>query len=793
MTAIALRLRTELRLRLRSWLWVALLVGLAGGVTIAAAAGARRTETAVPRSAKAANFSDLTISQFGYSGIDFGRLAKLPGVAYAYRADNFYFTGKTDRGRLLNVGKAGLIASADPSVGVSRDAPKIVHGRRARQDRPDEAVPDEEAARLLGLKVGSTFKARFAAPDQLERVLSASGDPAKFPTRGPKAAFTVVGISAAYPTAASNYPETRLTSAFYRAFSNDVAKSPDFAVFLRKGASVAGFKRDVERLAGGRRVEFGTTKDFVNEVQRGVHIQAAALWLLAAISGVIGLLFVGQALARQTFLESRDFPTLRTLGMTSNQLLGLSLARVAAIGAAGSLLAVSVAILLSPAAPIGNLARKAEPHPGMSVDILIMAAGAVATCALVLVVGALPAWRAVRQTGRPEARDWDRASPVVARLAQAGFPPTVVSGVRLALEPGRGSTAVPVRTTIAGAVIAVAVIAAALTFGASFNRLVDTPRLYGQNWDAEFGDGFNPDIAGLAYPLLKKDRFVGAFSGGTINEVSIDGARVGVLAMEHVKGSIGPSITDGRAAVAADEVVVAPNTLDRIGARVGDVVTVAVGKRSARARVVGAGVLADIEGAHTLLGRSAVMTLDGYRRLVPNAPRNYFLVRFARGVDRREALASLQEAEPLSGAKPIDVANYGRVDSMPILIGGLFGLIAIATLVNTLMTSLRRRRRDLAILKTLGFERKQVSRVVTWQATTVVSIAVVIGIPLGVAAGRWSWRIFADALGVVPDARVPVPAILLLVPAALLIANLFAALPARLAAKTRPAAVLRAE
>ena len=271
-----------------------------------------------------------------------------------------------------------------------------------------------------------------------------------------------------------------------------------------------------------------------------------------------------------------------------------------------------------------------------------------------------------------------------------------------------------------------------MTFGASFNRLVDTPRLYGHNWDAEFGDGFNPDIAGLAYPLLRKDRFVGAFSGGTINEASIDGERAGVLAMEQVKGSIGPSITDGRTAVAADEVVLAPKTLDRIGARVGDVVTVAVGKRSARARVVGAGVVADVQGAHGLLGRSAVMTLDGYRRLVPNAPRNYFLVRFAPGVDRRKALASLQEAEPLTGTKPIDVANYGRVDSMPILIGGLFGLIAIATLVHTLMTSLRRRRRDLAILKTLGFERAQVSRVVTWQATTIVSIAVVIGIPLGV-------------------------------------------------------------
>src|SRR3954465_11486556 len=205
-TAIAFRLRTELRSRLRSWVWVGLLVGLAGGVTIAAAAGARRTETAVPRSAEASNFSDLTISQFGHSGIDYGRLAKLPQVSYAYRADNFYFTGKTDRGRKLDVGKAGLIAAADPSVGVARDAPKIVRGRRARQDRRDEAVPDEEAARLLGLKVGSTFAARFATPAQLEDFLAYNDDPTKFPVRGPRATFKVVGISAAFSTASSNYP-----------------------------------------------------------------------------------------------------------------------------------------------------------------------------------------------------------------------------------------------------------------------------------------------------------------------------------------------------------------------------------------------------------------------------------------------------------------------------------------------------------------------------------------------------------------------------------------------------------
>jgi ABC-type antimicrobial peptide transport system permease subunit len=795
--AVWLRLRSELRSRLPSWLGLALLVGLAGGLVIGAAAGARRTETAVPRSAAASKFSDVSVSQFGHSTLDFSRIRRLPPVDYAYRSDNFFFTGRTDSGRRLNVGKSGLYASADPSVGNSRDAPKILRGRRADPRRVDEAVADEDAARMLGLKVGSRFMVNFAAADQLEDFLSDTGGPSGFPVRGPRATFKIVGISAVFSTPSTNYSETQLTSAFYRAQARKLARGPAFGVYLGRGeADLPSFKKEVEQIAGKQRVEFRTKGQFLSQVQRSVHIQAAALWVLAGLAGLFALLVVGQALARQTVLESREYPTLRALGMTSGQLLRLALARTAAIAVVGALLAGGLAVALSPAAPVGSLARKAEPHPGLSVDVMVVVGGAVATILLVAVLGAVPAFRAVRQLGGSSqgrlARS-GRASPVAARLARAGFPPTAVSGVRMALEPGQGRTAVPVRTTIAGSVIAIAAIAAALTFGASFDRLANTPRLYGQNWDAQFGDGFNPDISRLVYPVLRRDRFIGAFSGGTINEASIGGERVSILAMEQVQGSIGPTLTDGRAPTAPDEVVLSPKTLDTIGASVGDVVTMSVGKSSARARIVGEGVLADIAGANPLLGQGGMLTLDGYRRLVPNAPRNYFLVRFAAGVDRNRALASLRGADALTGGKPVDVANYSRIDSMPIVIGGLLGLIAVASLMHTLMTSLRRRRRDLAILKMLGFERGQISRIVAWQATTIVAIALLIGVPLGIAAGRWGWRLFAEELGVVPDAVVPFAPTLLLIPAALLVANLIAVLPARVAANTRPALVLKAE
>ena len=119
--------------------------------------------------------------------------------------------------------------------------------------------------------------------------------------------------------------------------------------------------------------------------------------------------------------------------------------------------------------------------------------------------------------------------------------------------------------------------------------------------------------------------------------------------------------------------------------------------------------------------------------------------------------------------------------------------MAAATLAHTLASSTRRRRRDLAILKTLGFARWQLRQAVAWQATTIAAIALLIGLPTGVAAGRWAWRYLATQLGVLPEPAVPLTAIVSAVPGALVVANLIAAVPGRAAARTQPATIFRAE
>src|SRR5207244_5241347 len=104
---------------------------------------------------------------------------------------------------------------------------------------------------------------------------------------------------------------------------------------------------------------------------------------------------------------------------------------------------------------------------------------------------------------------------------------------------------------------------------------------------------------------------------------------------------------------------------------------------------------------------------------------------------------------------PNNVANLRRVDVVPRVLGGLLAIIGLAATAHALVTGVRRRRHDLAILRTMGFVRRQVGATVMWQATTLALIGLVIGLPLGFAAGRWIWSLVAGGLGVATDPLVP--------------------------------------
>ena len=161
----------------------------------------------------------------------------------------------------------------------------------------------------------------------------------------------------------------------------------------------------------------------------------------------------------------------------------------------------------------------------------------------------------------------------------------------------------------------------------------------------------------------------------------------------------------------------------------------------------------------------------------------------------RAALELAQLHEEVFAALGIDPhqagePDAGRVDELRDL---LEHDEAVAIVSHGLVTVVRRRRREFALLKTLGFTRRQVSSSVAWQATTIGVAALAFGIPLGVVLGRWAWTTLADDLGTVAEPLVPVALLALVIPVVLLVLNLVAYLPGRMAARLRPAAALRSE
>ncbi len=139
------------------------------------------------------------------------------------------------------------------------------------------------------------------------------------------------------------------------------------------------------------------------------------------------------------------------------------------------------------------------------------------------------------------------------------------------------------------------------------------------------------------------------------------------------------------------------------------------------------------------------------------------------------------------------LVNFGESVNFPLLLALALTVFGAATLLHLLLVSVARRRAETGLLKALGFVRRQLAAAVCWQATTVALIGIVIGAPAGIAAGRVLWRVFATNFGVVPVAVVEPVLIVALVAGVLAVANLLAAVPALLAARSDPARPLRAE
>jgi hypothetical protein len=813
MRAVLRLVAHEFRGRWRGWTVLVLLLGLAGGAVLAAAAGARRTGSAYPRFLVASRASDVLIGPGGprFSGSYDYALAGLPGVAAIAPVIGLNALPVGPGGKLDN--NATVLAPLDDRFGRTLEIPRMLAGRQPAPDRPGEVMVDQVAARDLHLRVGSRLELGAVAGADVRHLRRLSARVVGImATRG---SIVPVNLSDRTPVIVASRELFRELGPRYGAFDGAYVK-------LRPGETVSDFSRRAQALTRGFPATGGQI--FVSDeaaqaaaVERSIRPQAVALALFALILAITALLIVGQTASRLLLAASADNRALAALGMTRRQLLAAALAETAVAAAAGAALACGVAIAASPLMPIGP-ARLAEPDPGLSIDATVLAAGFAATVILLLARVAWPAWRlasAWRPAERGAAGAPGRRSAAAGWLARAGAPTTTVTGVRLALDPGQGQTAVPVRAALLGFAVSAAAVAAAITFGANLLHLVHTPRLYGKDWnvavDLQFGtitpqrfDAITAHVPGIS-----------GWTFGVHGTVGIGRAVVPAIGLAAGRGPVAsPTLLAGRPPLAAHEIALGTTVLRRLGLRIGQSVPVTIpgGRRDSPAVIVGRAVFPYFgEGSFTPtdLGDGAIVsaaTLEPQSGATGNGDGfNFVLVRFAPGPRRAADIAGLRRAMSsfcatveqstcvVTDQRPNGVTGYARIDGTPEVLAGILAVLGLAVLGQFAAVSARRRRRDFAIMKVLGLLRRQLIAVTAWQVTTLTGLALLVGLPVGVAAGHWAWALFAAAAGISPGAITPVPLVLLMVPAAILAANAIAFPAGQLTARLRPAAALRAE
>ncbi len=821
------RFVTTFSRRRSGYLTLILLIGLLGGVAMGSVAAARRTQSSYATFLASTSPSDLGLSVQGQNLT--AKLARLPGVQRVEAALLSLNAFPMSRTGTPIIPPAFRFSQAIPIGSINgeyfdQDRVTVTAGQAANPDRADEFVATALAARLLGWHVGQVIPMGFYTNSQ---------SPTSRPLR--QLRMTLTGIATFNNEVVlddvDKYPSYVL---FTPALTGPFSTGPEeiyYGLKLTDGAAGApAVEHEIIRaVPQAVNASFHLTSTVEGQVNRTVEPEAIALAVFGIIAALATVLIAAQAIARQIQQAGEDTAVLRALGASRPVIMGDTLLGLLGAIVAGSLLAAGVAIALSPLSPIGPV-RPVYPSPGLAADLTVLGLGFLG---LVVVIGTVAVVLAARSAADRQARTPGRSvrGSRIARLAAgSGAPVSVLAGIRLALEPGRGRTAVPVRSAMLGAVLAVTTVAATLTFGSSLTTLISHPPLYGWNWSYVL-QGVN--IPPQSQTLLDHDPLVAGWTGVEFIDLEIAGQVVPAIVTD-APAQVSPPILAGHQPDSRGQLVLGAQTLRQLHKRIGDVVDVSYGAPDdapfyippTQETIVGTSTLPAIgepQSLHTSMGTGALIQASvappamqralTYQNATLDGPAAA-LVQLKTGVSPSAGLASLQRIaqagtrafEELPSSLymgqsvyvlpvqyPAEIENYQSVGATPALLAAGLAVGAVIALGLTLMASVRRRRRDLAMLKTLGLTRRQLANSVAWQSSAVIVAGIVAGIPAGVALGRWLWILFAEQIYAVPSATVPVLSLCYVALGALVLANLVAAFPGRSASRTPAALVLRAE
>ena len=404
------RLRATLRRRWSGYLGVVLLIGLIGGIAMASVAGARRTQSSYPTFLRSVNPSDLGIAIFNGTGGGpptlTDQIARLPGVkrVRAVVGPDVVVLEPDGAPEVAGLGDFTPIGSTDGEFS-EQDRLAAIAGTVADQARANQVMMTPSAAQFYKVRVGQVIALGLYTP--AEEALPGFGTSKVRPRLRVEA--RLVGIVELSNEVVQDdidraYGFVFVTAAFVREASAVTAISPSaYEMVLDKGASsVPAVEQELIGLVPrGYTYEFHVTAPVVTEVQLAVKPESVALGAFGAIAALVCLVLAGQAISRQVSSEEDERRVLWSFGASRAVTLADALIGILAAVAIGSLLALVVAVALSPLAPIGPV-RAVYPDRGIAFDWTVLGAGLVAlvvglgALALVVSLRAAPSQRADR-------------------------------------------------------------------------------------------------------------------------------------------------------------------------------------------------------------------------------------------------------------------------------------------------------------------------------------------------------------------------------------------------------------
>jgi ABC-type lipoprotein release transport system permease subunit len=798
----------------RNWVatvFLALLAGLAGGVAMTAWAAGRETATAFDRFVALAELPDLSLTFcppemtsvdeesifdcWAYDQKDeLEIIRRLPEVEAAGRGAfrGLTATPTSDPDRTFMT--SGLF-SQDESLPMTERAPIVVEGRWFDVAAADEVVINEFLADRSGLSVGDTFTATFWSLDELGRVVPDGGT-----FSGPTTELRVVGIVRGVRDIAARTESANLLidESYVLGGPGVWEATPGAAGFpgllvVARDDDVPAATRAIEEAFGERPFNVADYSD-ENEfrpVIEAIDYEAGAAFAFAALTALAGAVFAGQAVARQSRREWSDLSILRAIGFSRRQAVAAAGARGLVTAVLAALVAAACAFAASPIGAIG-VAGSTERAAELHADGVVLVVGGVVVLVVTVAASCFPVVRARAGRARP-------TRELV--VATGPLPPTATVGVGLAVNGGRGGRGLPLGTAVTSVALAAAAAAAALGLAASMAQLTGSPERYGAPWDLSFGGELDAESIEQANALLAESPDVAAAAAIMGTDVQIDGRTYWAHALApvpDVADIIGPVITDGREPIRRNEIALGAITMRQLGVSIGDVVgvrTLVTDSEPVDMTVVGRALINDTYEPSP--GTGAVVTAAWITDAAPEAQApDPFVVRFRSGADTGPLVAEVEALFPGAVSTPIKqgaIRNVERVAYLPVMLAGVVVLLAVAALAHALVVSNRRQRGQFAVLRALGMDRRQLATAVVWQATVLGLVAVVVGVPLGIVAGRWGWRAVAGQLGVASGPVVPIGLVAVVALFVMVTATLVAILPGWRAARIAPAQALRVE